>query len=96
MISKDEIKKLASISMLKFSDEELEKLEVKLSESIKHIEILDEVDTQGVEPLFQVYDYTERLREDEHREDLTLTREQVLQNTVEKQYGYFKLLNIMD
>ena len=94
MISKEQVEYMASLAKLKISEEKLEGFASNISEVLSYLEILDEVDTKDVEPLYQVYDYKQVFRQDVVEEGLT--REQVLENTVEKQYGYFKLLNIMD
>lgn len=94
MISNEEIEYLAGLAKLNFSDEEKEKLKDDFSNILDFVGNLNKVDTENVEPLYQVYDYKQVLREDVVGE--SLSREEVLQNTVEKQYGYFKLLNIMD
>lgn len=96
MISKDDIKKVADFAMLNFDDGELEALEIKLNESLNRIKLLEEVDTENVEPLFQIQDNIKQFREDRIEEEYILSREEVLKNTKEQQYGYFKLLNIMD
>lgn len=94
MISKEEIEYLSDLAKLKFSEEEKEKLKDDFSKVLNSMGDLNRIDTENVEPLYQVYDYKQVLREDVIGE--SLSREEVLQNTVEKQYGYFKLLNIMD
>ncbi len=96
MISKEDIKKLEETSMIKFEGKEKQEIIKKIEESLSRIQCLEEVDTEDVEPLYQVFDYNQKLREDKYNEEMTLTRDEVLQNTEEKEYGYFKLLNIMD
>ena len=94
MITKEQVEYMASLAKLKIEDDKLDGFTKKISENLKYLEILDELDTKDVEPLYQVYDYKQVFREDTVEEGLS--REEVLENTVEKQYGYFKLLNIMD
>ena len=94
MISKEEIEYLSDLAKLKFSEEEKERLKDDFSKVLNFMEDLNKIDTENVDPLYQVYDYKQVLREDIIGE--SLSREEVLQNTVENQYGYFKLLNIMD
>lgn len=94
MITKEQVEYMASLAKLKIEEDKLDGFTKKISENLKYLEILDELDTKDVEPLYQVYDYKQVFREDIVEEGLT--REEVLENTVEKQYGYFKLLNIMD
>ena len=94
MITKEQVEYMASLAKLKIEDDKWDKFTRKISDNLKDVEILNEVDTKDLEPLYQVYDYKQVFREDLVEEGLT--REEVLENTVEKQYGYFKLLNIMD
>lgn len=94
MIAKEEVEYMASLAKLKIEENKLDIFTKKVSDNLKYLEILDGVDTKDVESLYQVYDYKQVFREDIVEEGLT--REEVLENTVEKQYGYFKLLNIMD
>lgn len=94
MISKEQVEYITSLAKLKIEDDKLDEFTNKISGVLKYLEILDGVDTKDVKALYQVYDYKQVFREDIVEEGLT--REEVLENTVEKQYGYFKLLNIMD
>lgn len=94
MISKEEVKHIASLAKLKFSEEEIDEFTDKFSEVLSYVEKLNEVDTENVEPTYQVYDYIQVLREDIVKEGLS--REEILQNTIEEQYGYFKLLKIVE
>lgn len=94
MISKEQVEYITSLAKFKVSKENLEAFTQDISNVLKYLEILEEVDTKDVEPLYQVYEYNQVFREDVVEEGLS--RKEVLENTVEKQYGYFKLLNIMD
>lgn len=94
MITKEQVKHIANLAKLKFSEDELEGFTEKFSDILDYVEKLDAVNTEDVAPTFQVNDHIQELREDIVKEGLS--RDEVLQNTVEKQYGYFKLFNIMD
>ncbi len=94
MITKEQVEHIASLAKLKFSEAELDEFTNKFSDIVKYVEKLDEVDISNVEPTYQVYDYNQKFRKDIVKEGLS--REEVLQNTTEKQYGYFKLFNILD
>ncbi len=96
MISKEDIKKVADLSMINLSEQDIKCMEEKLVESIQRVEILGQANTDGVEPLLQVHEPIEEFRKDLVEVDYILDREEVLVNTKEQQYGYFKLLNIMD
>ena len=96
MISKKDIKEMAELSMLKFTDEEVDILEERLRRSLDRMEVLKSLDVENVEAPYQIHEDIEEFREDSLEEDYLLSKEEVLQNTSEQQYGYFKLLNIMD
>lgn len=94
MISKEDVKHIASLAKLKFSEEEIDGFTDKFDEVLGYVAKLNEVDTNNIEPTYQVYDYIQRLREDTVKEGLS--REEILQNSIENQYGYFKLLKIVE
>ena len=94
MISKEDVKHIASLAKLKFSEEEIDGFTDKFDEVLDYVAKLNEVDTDNIEPTYQVYDYIQRLREDTAKEGLS--REEILQNSIENQYGYFKLLKIVE
>lgn len=94
MINKEQVEHISALAKLKFSEKETVEFINEFSTILNYHQGLKEVNVDNVEALYQVYDYNQVLRED--IVDEGLSREEVLQNTVEKQYGYFKLLNIMD
>ncbi|MBU5310506.1 Asp-tRNA(Asn)/Glu-tRNA(Gln) amidotransferase subunit GatC [Tissierella carlieri] len=94
MISKEDVKHVASLAKLKFSEEEIDEFTDKFSEVLAYVEKLNQIDTENIEPTYQVYDYNQKLREDTVKEGLQ--REEVLQNAIEEQYGYFKILKIVE
>ena len=91
MISKEDIEKVADLAKLKFTQDEISQLEIKMEQSLSRIKIFEEIDTENIEPLYQVHDDIKGFREDREDSDRVLSREDVLANTKEQQYGYFKL-----
>lgn len=63
-ITREEIDHLAKLSDLSLSDEEAESLKDDLENIIKYISQLDELDTDGVEPTYQVFEMENVWRED--------------------------------
>lgn len=94
MITKDEVLHIANIAMLKFSDEEVDVFTEKFQQVIDFVDAIKEVDTENVEPTFSINDDIEMLKDYEGDEVLTL--EEVLQNTEEQEYGYFKILRVVE
>lgn len=94
MILKEELNNMAELAKLSFNDEEMEILTTDISNYVNLIERIKEVNTDNVEITEQLDlpDYS--LREDIVKD--SLSREEVVKNTFEEQYGYFKILNVMD
>ena len=64
-LSRDQVLKLAHLSRLKLSDEEIERFSQELSEILTYVEMLDKADTQGLEPTYQVTGLKNVMRDDE-------------------------------
>lgn len=94
MISKEELLQLADLCKLEIAEDELEAYRQDLSDKIDFLDEIKEVDTEGVALSYNVNNMKNPLREDKVEE--SLPREEVLKNTVEEQYGYFKILKVMD
>ena len=94
MITKDEVLHITDIAKLKISDEEINPFIEKFDKIIEFVEKIKEVDTENVEPLYQVNEDNYLLKDDE--EDQILNREEALQNTKEQKYGYFKILKVVE
>lgn len=53
-ISRDDVAKLATMSSLQLSDDEIDNLQTDISNILGYVEQLNELDTTGVEPTYQV------------------------------------------
>jgi len=84
-ISKETVSKIAKLVKLDVSGSE-EKLADNFSQTIKYIEILDELDTSKVAATYQVTGSI-NVFQDAITGTATLTKEQVLQNAPKKERG---------
>ena len=64
MLSKEDVLKIAKLSKLEFSENEIETFRTDLNKIFDHMEELNSVDTTDVEPLFNVLDLKDVLRKD--------------------------------
>lgn len=53
-LSKEDVKHIATLARLEMSEEEMEKFSKQLSAILEHAKLLEEVDTEGVEPIAQI------------------------------------------
>lgn len=67
MLDISAVKKLAELSRLGLSEQELEKLSGQISGILDWVEMLKEVDTEGVMPTYQVTGINNVMREDEEK-----------------------------
>ncbi len=67
-ISIDEVRKIAQLARIKLTPEEEQRHAVTISAVLEYMNILNEVDTSGVEPTFQVTGLENVVRADEVRE----------------------------
>lgn len=77
-ISIDDVRHLAQLSSLQLDDTEAEALRIDLGNILGYIEQLSELDTEGVEPTYQVTDLHNVWRDDVV-DDYGLGRDQLLQ-----------------
>ena len=93
-LSRDDVLKLAALSKLKLSDEEVEKLRSELSEILNYVEMLDDVDVSGLEPTYQVTGLDNVWRPDETK-DYGYKAEDLLKNAPAVQENQFKVKRVL-
>ena len=76
-ISRDEVQHLAQLSSVQLSDDEVDSLQADISSILEYVQQLDELDTTGVEPTYQVTDLQNVWRQDVVV-DSPVSREQLL------------------
>ena len=70
VLSAADVEKVALLARLKLSDDERSRLRVQLADVLDYIRVLNEVDTDSVEPMAHAVDVVNVLREDEISESL--------------------------
>ena len=93
-MNKEDIRHIANIAQIDFSDEELEKFAPGFDEVIELVNKIKEIDTEGLEEVFQVNGIENNIREDKTGE--SLSQEEALENAATKKYGYFKLIKFVE
>lgn len=88
-INNETIDKLADLAKLEFNEEEKENLKKDLSRILSYIESLNQIDTDGVEPLIFMSESVNILRED--HPGSTIPKADALKNAPSKDSDYFKV-----
>jgi aspartyl-tRNA(Asn)/glutamyl-tRNA(Gln) amidotransferase subunit C len=92
-ITNDLVKRLAELSKLEFNESELETVKGDLQKMLNFVDKLQEVDTQGVQPLIFMTDEVNKLRADEAKS--TVTQQEALKNAPDKDSDYFRVPKVL-
>jgi aspartyl-tRNA(Asn)/glutamyl-tRNA(Gln) amidotransferase subunit C len=88
------VEKIARLARLKLTDDEIDRFTGQLGSVLQYVEMLNEVDTDGVEPMAHAVELTNVLRDDEITE--SLSREAALSNAPQTDGKYFLVPQILD
>ncbi len=88
------VRYVANLSRIDLSDEELGLFSHQLAEIVDYINQLDELDTDGVEPLAQAIEIPNVLREDEVTP--SLSPQEALANAPERKGDSYKVPAVLD
>lgn len=96
-LNQEDILKLARLSRLRLSDEEISRYQAELSEILNYVEILNEVDASGLEPTYQVTGLTNQTRADELDDEgpYKATPAELLKNAPAVEQGQFKVKRVL-
>ena len=64
LITKELVEYVAQLSRIKLDEQQTEKMEKELGAIVEYMEVLNKLDTDGVEPLSHVFNITNVMRED--------------------------------
>jgi aspartyl-tRNA(Asn)/glutamyl-tRNA(Gln) amidotransferase subunit C len=93
-ISKDEVARIAGLGAIRLSDDQITRLSLEMAEILGYVEQLSELNTEGVEPTYQVTDLVYVTRPDEIIE-YGLSREQLLKNAPEQANNQIKVPKVL-
>jgi aspartyl-tRNA(Asn)/glutamyl-tRNA(Gln) amidotransferase subunit C len=93
-LTREDVKKVAGLSRIRMTDEQLDKLAPELNNILSFIEQLEEVDTDNVEPLANVARATLPLRDDIVNDGDCV--KDILSNAPEAEEDYFAVPKVVE
>jgi aspartyl-tRNA(Asn)/glutamyl-tRNA(Gln) amidotransferase subunit C len=93
-IDQEALEKVAHLARLQLKPEEKESLLESMDSVLSWMEQLNEIDTQGVEPLIHMMDEVNNWREDQSNN--LLTRSEALANAPSQDGVYIKVPKVID
>ena len=92
-VTKDEVKHIAKLAKLNFSDEEMVKYTEDLNKILEYVDKLNELNTENIEPLSHPMEGLNVFREDILRK--SVSTEDALKNAPESTHEYFKVPKVI-
>lgn len=93
-ITEETVDKVAELAKLEFSADEKRGLIQDMDKILTFMDKLNELDTDGVEPLIYMTDEVNALRKDEVISDIT--HEEALKNAPKKDSDYFRVPKVLE
>ncbi len=95
-LDKKDIEHIAKLARLKLSDREIEKYRGELSDILKYINLLQEVDVKNIEPTAQVTGLEDVFRDDKIEDWNRKEREDALKQAPGLENGQIKVKRILE
>ena len=93
-VSPEQVRHIAKLARIAMSDEEIERLVPELNNILGWVEQLEEVNTDGVDPLTAVVPNALRLREDKVSDGDC--RDEILANAPVAEHGFFAVPKVIE
>ena len=92
MITVKDVEHVAKLARLELSEEEKEMFTHQLGDVLSHVEMMNEVDTTGVEPMNHPIDFYNVTRED--KKIYENTKEELMENAPDIEGDFFRVPKI--
>lgn len=93
-ITKDTVQYVANLSKIKLDEKSTAKMQTELGAILEYMEILNSLNTEGIEPMSHIFSITNVMRDDEISE--SYDREELLNNAREHTDESFVVPNTID
>ncbi len=93
-VTEETINKLAELAKLEFDENSKAQIQNDLNKMLAFVDKLNELDTEGLEPLIYMNNEQTILREDEVKSEIT--QDEALSNAPQKDSDYIKVPKVLD
>ena len=98
MLTNEEVQHIAQLARIKLTEKEKNKFKEELSSILDFVKKLNELDTEKVEPLYQVTGIVNALRSDEYRKDFEMNEdlnEKLIGQAPSRQDRFIKVKSVL-
>ena len=93
-LDRQQVEHIASLARIGLTEEEIELFRQQLSHILEQFEILDELDTAGIQPTGHAVDFHGVLRDDEAQD--SLTSEDTLRNAPRREGDFIRVKAVLE
>jgi aspartyl-tRNA(Asn)/glutamyl-tRNA(Gln) amidotransferase subunit C len=93
-LSIEEVRHIALLARVAMTEAELERMRDEMSNILDHFDVLQQVDTEGVEPTAHTADVRSVMRDDEVRP--SATKEDVLSNAPRREDDFLRVRAVLE
>jgi len=93
-VSDKDVRYVADLARLQLSDEEVTHLSKDMNDILGYMELLNELDTENIEPLEHVIELSSRLRQDQAK--TPLSHDDALKNAPDADSDYFRVPKVIE
>ena len=93
-VEKEEVRNIAKLAKLEFSEEELNRFQKELSVILEYMEKLNRLDTENIEPKYYVFQQDTLFRED--KPNNKFSKEEALKNAPKRTDDFFLVPKVKD
>lgn len=93
-VSDKDVRYVADLARLQLSDEEVTHLSKDMNDILGYMELLNELDTENIEPLEHVIELSSRLRQDKAKPPLS--HDDALKNAPDADSDYFRVPKVIE
>lgn len=90
----DEVRHIAMLARVGMTDEDLERMRDQMSAILEHFDVLQQVNTEGVEPTGHSVDVSTVMREDEPRPSWPV--DEMLANAPQREGGFVRIRPVLE
>jgi len=97
MLTDKEVEHITKLTRIKLTDKEKEKFKNELSSIFDYVKKLNELDTEGIDPIYQVTGLVNALRQDENRNDFEMSpelNEKLIGQAPQSENGFIKVKSV--
>ena len=97
MLTDKEVEHITKLTRIKLTDKEKEKFKNELSSIFDYVKKLNELDTEGIDPIYQVTGLVNALRQDENRNDFEMSpelNEKLIGQAPHSENGFIKVKSV--